>query len=113
MERMVGKLSIYVYIRVWSDFRANLVVRRLLRSYFWRFIQLLRCGEVETSIWLSQFSVRVLDGGMLRRTKVIISHEVCRKRRSFPVDLRLQYDEITQLLLQGRDNGKPSLCPKS
>lgn len=45
-----------------------------------------------------------LDSGSLRSTTVVTRYELCGQRREFPIDLRLQIDEITRLLLQ-RVNG--------
>lgn len=47
-----------------------------------------------------------MDTGTVRRRKILTSHEFCGKRRSFSVDLRVQTDKITQVLLQRGNSDK-------
>lgn len=103
---MVDKWPINTYVGVRCPFRADLVVYRLLPSHVLKFIHFLSCGHIITSKRLSLFSVIVLDGEDLRRINVLTTHDLCDKRRSLPVGLRLQTERAIRLLLQMINGGK-------
>lgn len=54
----------------------------------------------------------VFDSGMIRVTKILTSPKPCGKRRSFLVDLRVQIDETTRLVLQMGNSENIVTCPK-
>lgn len=55
---------------------------------------------------LTQLSVTVLDCGTPRHTKLLTSRELCGKRTSFSIELRLQTVKITLILLQIVNSGE-------
>lgn len=108
-----SKPSIHAYVGAGSSSRANLVVHRMLQFHSTTFVHLLRFGKVVTSIGLSKLTLIVLDGGIIRRTKVLSSHEPHGKWGSFPVDLRWKANEISRVLLQAGNIQKIVIGPKT
>lgn len=98
--RMVSKASVHAYVGVQSLSLADLEFYRLLRSHSWKLIHLLRYSDVVTLQGVSQLNVEVPDRGISYRIKVHTFHELCGRKRSFTIDIRLQTEEITWLQLQ-------------
>lgn len=113
---MVRKSTTHAHLGVWSSSLAKSVVHRLLWCHFVEFTHLVRCAKVVTSKWLLQLSLTELDGGMLRRRKVLIFSWALwqeKKRISFTVELGLHTDKLTWLLLQSGNSGRICTVPRT
>lgn len=79
--RKIETFAIHACVDAKSPYRANLIVYRLLRSPSQKFIHLLKFNNVDNFARLSLMRVTVLNGGILRRRKVLVFPRALRQKK--------------------------------